>query len=815
MTRPAYIVFAMLLLVIPARAQVVINELCARNGSVLEDEDDEAEDWVELYNTSASPVPLNGFTITDDPEQQDKWTFPNVSIPAQSFLLVFLSGKDRSGPELHANFKLSEDEQLQLYDASQNLLGSVQVPGLQLDHSYGGVPDGGSGFLFFASPTPGASNSASPGSAGYAPGLQFNPQAGFHAGPVQLQISCTNPNAQIRYTLNGSEPTSSSPLYTGPIWITATNPVRARAFEPGLLPSDVRTETYFIGVDKQLPVISLSTDSSHLFDWNTGIYVYGPNASSNFPYYGANFWREWERPLHIEMFDEEGALVLEQDAGVQINGGSVARTRPMKSLRIIARGSYGDGDFDYQFFPEKAADQFKVLVLRNASGDFCKMHFRDGFAHNLILRAREKIDVDVLGYRPAAVYINGDYWGIHNIREKVSKHYLAENYGVDPENVDLLEEDTTVIQGDFTVFNAMHAFVTGNDMSLPANYDSAAAMIDIESFCDYFITETFFANIDWPYNNIKFWRERAPGRKWRYILIDLDAILNNNGWAPASLDALGRIFGPYGDDNKHVQLLKSLLANEGFRHYFINRYADLVNTEYSVDALSDHLGVMKNRIVEEMDDHMLRWGFWINDWHAEINAFAVPFVAARPQTALDHVQDTFNLEKQVQLSLDVWPPGAGTIRLNTIHPSVPWSGTYFDGVPVAMTAIPAPGYRFAYWRSDSLFRQEARSAALVFNPDADDVFTAYFAPEEEGLHLSVFPNPVSETAALSFVLGSDEAGSVEVFDALGRQVYHSGEQNFVQGPNLVQLPAAGWSKGVYIVRLSTPSVNAGGKMMKN
>lgn len=794
------------------RAQIVINEACIYNGNGLKDENGEVESWIELYNDGAADVSLEGFTLTDDPIFPAKWKFPTVSIPTNSHLIVFLSGNDRSSPQLHTGFEVSrKGASLHLFDEDRVEVSSMNVPALQLDHSFGSVADGSSAQIIFASPSPGLSNNLSIGAADYTPDAEFSHDAGFFESAIQLSLTCTDPSASIRYTLDGTAPSLTSSLYTGPLDVPATAVVKARAYSPGKLPSNIETNSYFIKAFTELPVFSISTDPLNLFHPDTGIYEKGPNASPLYPYEGANFWQDWERPVHLEFFEEDRTEILEQDMGVKIHG-NTARTWPMKPLRLVPRKRYGDSDIDHRFFAEKDIKSFRSLVLRNASSDFSKIHFRDAFVHKLVLQ--NDIDLDVLAYRPSTVYINGAYWGIHNIRERISRHYVKENHSIDSDSLDILEEDTLVVEGSWTAFDAMHDFITSNDMSLRQNFESAAQLIDIESLADYYITETFFTNTDWPYNNMKLWRERRPGAKWRYVLFDLDIALNNNGWAPYSFDVLGRILGDYGDNCKHIRVFRSLLANDDFRNYFINRYADLVNTAYSKSSLLAHMERMRNAIDQDMHYHMPRWWKTYDDWTREINEVAMPYIENRSRWALDFVQDTFDLNGQVQLTLQVWPPGAGTIKLNTITPSLPFTGTYFDGVPVNATVVEKPGYKFEYWKSVEMLSEESYSSTVTFNPSWSGTLTAYFSQPGEGMNISVFPNPSRETCAVSFILGSSSEGTVEISDMHGKIVYVRGPQEFIKGLNVVSIPSENFNKGIYLVRISTALSTACVKLVK-
>ncbi|HEX5001674.1 MAG TPA: CotH kinase family protein [Bacteroidia bacterium] len=782
-------------------AQVVLNEVCTYNGEILNDEDGDASDWIELYNAGSVPVNLLNYSLAD--QKGNSWFFPSVIIGQQQFLIVFASGKNRITPNLHTGFKLSrQGDHIRLRDAGGMFIDDLVTGPLQLNHSAGRQPDGSQlSQGIFEIPTPGASNNSSQIYSGYTTDPVFSHAAGFYNGMFQLTISAPV-TGQIHFTTDGTNPTASSPVYTGPLLIDSNSVIKAKAYSPLalFLPSETITNTYLVDFDRTLPVVSISTDPANLFDWNTGIYVLGPNASPNYPYYGANFWQEWEVPANVEYF-ENGMRVINQTTGLAINGGSENRTRAMKSLRMTSRKKYGESSFHYQFFKEKPIDDFKIIVLRNASGDFNKAHFRDGSMHKLLSGST---NIDVLSYKPSVVYLNGSYWGVHNIRERVSRHYLKENHGIDSDNVDILEEDTTVIDGDFTAFNAMKGFVTGTDMSVQQNFDSAARWIDTESLIDYYVAETYLSNIDWPYNNMKYWREKKPGARWRYVLIDLDISLGNNGWAPASFDVLGRILGPYGDNNQHVQIFRSLLHNTQFRQQFINRYADLVNTLFTTEHMHDYLDGIRNTLSDEMPFHFARWGNSMQTWDQEYNQTILPYISDRPGYALEFVRDTFHLNAIRTLTLDVWPPEAGTITINTIEPGpLPWSGRYFDGNPVTVTIHPREGYHFVKWVSDAITIAAISSPEISFNPDADNKLIAWFATTSDPQHLTVFPNPASGNVTYGLLQDTDGTGKFELTDMLGRNVISQSGVPLQKGLNEQHLDVSALNSGVYIMRLTT------------
>ncbi|HOY30897.1 MAG TPA: CotH kinase family protein [Bacteroidales bacterium] len=640
-----------------------------------------------------------------------------------------------SASALHTNFKLSQNgETLILSNPAGSVISQVTFGLVLSDHSYGFQPDGTTQPKYFKTPTPDASNNLVTAYVGYTSEPQFSLQGGFYPGTQSLALYTSTPGGIIHFTADGSIPEISSPVYTMPVQIDSTVVIRARTFHPGLLEGNTLSNSYFIkdSSSARLPVISLTVPPSLMFDPNTGIYVKGPNADASAPFFGANFWQEKEIPAHIEYFDTLRHLGFKQNIGIEIYG-NYSRSYPQKSLKIIARESYGNGSFDYHLFPDKDIHSFKQFIIRNSGTDWNQTHMRDALIQSLSLKPT---DCDVMAYQPAVVYINGKYWGVYNMREKINKDYLAENHNVDPDSVDLLEYNGFVMSGSNDAFLQMGMYVLLHDMSIPSNFEFADSLIDLKNFADYFAVETWTDNWDWLTNNVRYWRENKAGKKWRYILWDLD----NGMGGPWSY-----VFNSL-DTNLHKTtdytsiLFSRLLANQAYRNYFINRYADLINTLFTPQHFNATLNKFRNRLDHEMVRHFKRWGsgFSNPDWgingHGSYDNwknYQLPELTAfcnnRQITARNHIQETFGLKKQVPVTLNVYPPQAGKILINTISlEDMPWSGIYFDSVPVTITVIPNPGYHFSFWQSVIKFPAPQYDSTLTFVPDTSDVITAYF-----------------------------------------------------------------------------------------
>jgi hypothetical protein len=788
-----------------ARAQVVINEMSNANVTTLVTSTGLTEDWIELYNAGSSSVNLEGYALTDDPESGDKWYFPQMWIQAGGYVVVLASGRDvNSAGYFHTSFRISNKEaSLALYDPNGQLIDECNRPtSLQVDHSYGRTPDGGGTWCYFDAPSPKLSNNSAACYAGYEPAPTFSIQGGFYGGPQSVQLTNLSSTGVVRYTLNGEVPKPFSAQYTAPINVNATATVSARVFSTSnLLPSQVAKQTYLINESNiSLPVFSITTDSVNLWDYNTGIYVTGPNADTAYPYYGANYWMDVEKPCYVEYFDKNNVKRFETNAGLKIFGG-YSRVFAQKSFKIKCRKHYGVSEFEFPLLPERGyVRSYKDVILRNGGSDNFSTHYRDAFMQRL-MKAHH---VDYMSYEPAVVYLNGQFWGFYEIREKQDERYIANHHGVNPDKIDFLSHEGTIwtLAGSDTGFYNMYNYLTTANPLDQSYYDNASKMLDIENFVDYFIAETYYGNRDWIgdwVNNIKIWRPQAPGGRWRYILWDVDwgmGLLST-----PTINYLNKALYPT-VPNHQSDIFYSLLNNVKFKHYFINRYADLINTTYQQDNVQGLLYQMRDQVAHVMQRHFDKWGGSVPGWNVEIDE-VLQFNQVRMGAARDHIQTEFTLPKQVNVELEVQPAGAGKIKISTVTPtSYPWTGVYFEGVPVTITAMPNPGYSFSHWQSPVLISSPNKSNTVTLDINADEKLTAYF--EEGDYAFNAHPNPCDGQVSISFSVPAETQLSVGLYSVLGNKVmdivpfsFHKDGVYTVS----VDLEAAGISSGIYVMQL--------------
>ena len=788
---------------IPAQS-LVINEIVSSNATGIDDEDGDRPDWIELYNRSPVATSTAGYGLSDDPNQPYKWRLPSLIVPGRGFLFVYASGKDRTNDlqRLHANFSIRADgERLFLTGPLDGVTQDFPSRQLPRDVSVGRMPDGGSNVVFLGRSTPRAAN-LEPGYLTVCLPPTFSREGGFYTTPFSLQIQVSEPHTVIRYTLDGSEPAETSPLYVGPLSIrdrsmdanllslipgTATmnqhtdgwlppkglvpkcTVIRSRAFRSQALPSEILTRTWFVGANSpsrfQLPVISIVTDTNGLFDYERGIYVMGkvfdeyraasPNEilTGHTPanYHGRG--SDWERPASLEFYRPDGVLAFARQVQLDIQGHS-SRSFRQKSLGVRSL----EGDFPLETFPGLIArgtglpmEGFSKIRLSNSGNDWAYSLLRDALVHTLV----SALPMDGLAYRPCVVFLDGEYWGIHNLRERQDGTWIQSHYGVDRTDIVLCEGEGTLLEGrpgEERVFVQLRDYLRTNDLSLDVHASYVESAMDVDNFLLYQAIEIYIANADWPHNNIRYWRKRTEAEgslanaghdgRWRWMLFDTDLSYSHpwsGGFGDNTLSAATNPSGRPGVDAPwSTVMLRQLLKVPRYRNRFINRMADLLNSSLHESPATSTLERLSNAISPAMPTHLDRWQTMngtMAGWNDQLRAMRL-FANQRPTYLRQHVSSYFKLDGYARLTLDATPKGAGKIRVNSLWltPSTPgvnttnpypWQGHYFRGVPIQVEATATPGWTFVGWEG----RPEVATQRIDLELAGATELVARFEPE--------------------------------------------------------------------------------------
>jgi hypothetical protein len=734
---------------------IIINEVMSSNFHNIQDEDGDYPDWIEIYNTSDNYVNLLGFSISDDIEFPKKWILPNIELASGNFLLVFASGKDKITDNLHTNFKINgSGEKLWLRDGFGNIIDSLDSVTIPADISLGRNPSDQSEWLYFNTPTPGFENDEFGASALCSQPI-FSLDAGFYDTQISLELTTNDPDSKIYYTTNGSTPDKNSEIFSSPISIVKTTVVNAICVIDNLLPSKIKTMTYLIDENHSLPVISISTNPSNLWDTGNGIYVDGlngiPGPCSPEP---KNYNRDWEKPINVEFFELDKSRAFNMKAGVKIYGGC-SRTYPQKSLAIYARRSYGFKSIDYPIFSELPFDSYEAIVLRNSGDDYYSSFMRDGLMHSIV----NELDLETQAYRPSVVFLNGEYWGIHNIREKINEDYLAQHHDIDPNNIDFLEKNKIVISGDANNYNNMLEFLTNNDMSLSENFDYIETQMDVDNFIAYTLSQIYFDNTDWPGNNIKYWRSKDNG-KWRWILYDTDFGFGFKSAQNYKNNTLEYATAENGQENANKPwatfLIRKLLKNDSFKQKFISTYADYTNSIFKSENVISKIEDISENIKPEIPNHIEKWGeylspsqlysFWLNNI-ANLKNFA----SNRISYLNEHFTNKFGLSGTSNIRIEPNYVNFGKIRINSMEiENFPWEGIYFNNIPIKLKAVSRPGYKFVHWTLDGsiISLDEEVEIVLIENETLKPIFE-----EDSSSSNSIVINEINYNSKSDFYAG--------------------------------------------------------------
>ncbi len=630
---------------------------------------------------------------------------------------------------LHANFKISKTgETVFLTNATNNLLDKKSTGNLEIDNSIARVPDGSANWCLTDIPTPNASNNATVCKTGYATFPIFSLIGGFYTGSRTLTLSTVYPGGTIRYTTDGSNVKETSTLYTGPITISSTQTIRARVFATNVIGSTTVTHTYFINLTCRMPVVSLTTDPANLYDYNSGIFADGPGYTSANPHFGANYWLDLEKDVTVEYYERDKSLQFQFNAGLAVTGGW-SRAGGQKSLEIKLGDKYGLSNLNFSLQSLKPwNDKWNDFILHMAGNDRDICHMRDA----LMNRVLKPTFNNYIAYEPCLLMLNGANWGIYYFRENDDHHWVEGNYGYKPSEIDFLKESyfysgIEVKKGSDSAFFAMYDYATTASPSDADYYSTISKMMDLQNMADYFIAETYYPNDDWMgggNNNLKLWRPKKGDGKFKYLIYDLEFGLGYSGSVSNNMLATARNPSPH---NYNSDIFDAFTQNPTYKRYFINRYADLINTIFLPSNIQTNAYALRDSMKYDYHFQNQKWsGADSSQWISNI-ATMMTFANNRPAYARNFVQSEYGMTSQVNLTLQVSPAGAGVIQISTITPtSYPWNGVYFNGNPVTITAIPNPGYTFDHFRSNVVISSNNTNQSVTYNFTSSDAITCYF-----------------------------------------------------------------------------------------
>lgn len=585
------------------------------NGSSL------TEQWIELKNTSAAPISLKDYALTNKADKPQKYQLPDTELAPGAIYTVKTMGKTAAKNRTDvAGFKMGDNDAA-LLTMKGKVVDAVSGRGTIMGTSRGRV-DGKKGLFYFASPTMGTENT-SKGCRFVAPLPTTDKRPGIYPDQQTLTIAINDNGQKVHYTLDGSEPTTASALYTKPIQIAKTTTIRyfAEGDEQSMR-SAVMTDTYILGLKNSLPVVQVTIRKADLYDPTNGIYVEG-NRTPNVVKVGnhsenrnANYLQKWAKKAHVEFFD--GKEGFEADCALKIFGAG-SRHLEKKSFSLKFDSEFGPSTVTYDFFNTGKPVEMEDVVLRSGTTDNRGVMIRDEFFTSLM--APECPTLLTQAYRPVALYLNDEYYGIYFFREKIGKDFISRHLGVTKSNITIIRSQKAEL-GSVAEFDSITQYARTHDMSTKEAYEFMDKRIDFMSLIDQKLGQMFSANTD--IYNVRQVKSSDEGcnQKWHWILYDLD---NSFGSIKPMAFYLRSSFNQ-GIGSQPVSynnaIIDRMLANKDFRKLFLERVSHHMHHTFKPDHALAHFDEMIKQIEPEMPRQIQRWGMLSMDtWHRNIDSF--------------------------------------------------------------------------------------------------------------------------------------------------------------------------------------------------
>lgn len=792
--------------VVNVQAQLRINELLIRQSNVYLSCYGNFDPMIEILNTGGANINIGTFYLSDDPLNLQKWQFPNIPFSGNGRGLVYLSGRNMIVPQWHTNFKLNQTETLYLSNATE-VIDSILPFSHYLDVSYSRVPDASNNFQY-TPPTMGWPNVAGVSSIPTAP-LNLTPMGVLAPGS---SVQFAQVNSGTRYTSDGYEVTETDPLLTSTVvlpnpqsfpnrfseveanpgmqfplfdytesrannrgyappfgLVHKINVLRVKPFAPNNLPTEERVYTYFPETPfYNLPIISIVTDNEGFFEDENGIYVWGDTTDiGNYNQTGAEF----ERICTLQFFDVNGTFIKEKKMGGRIHGNG-SRHSPHKSLRFYNRAGLDNADF---FLPNGVKTD--VILLRSGG------HRPDCIGRDYLgCKIVDEMEMDHADPYLHAVYINGEFWGLYDLRARIDADFVGERYDIDGDYVGMIDDTYQVSEG-FVMnpneYEELTQFAVSNTMNTD-NFNYLAERIDIPLFTDMFCSEVYIGNHDFPTNNVGAWKFNTWGAssKWRHYIFDLDGTFGGSCDSEQEDDATLEYYLHTNTLSMvtATRLLRNFLENSEYENYFINHMADLLNSQFKPNVIMSKFNQYRNSILNIQLSHLNRYRYPSNiptlaeridadpdmtAWENHLDGYSNYF-QVRPRYVRDELLNEFNINDSIKFVVNVNDESMGKVQLNSLYISnlligantlnvYPWTGVYFSNVPVELTAASKYGFKFDSWSMST-----STSPVLSYSSATDNNITANFSADPNFMAPVVNEVMASNTNVLQDDFGQHE-----------------------------------------------------------
>lgn len=661
--------------------QIYINEIVSDNDGIIMDFQGDSPDWIELYNPNNYDVNLYDYSLSDNKENPIRWTFPNVIIKANSFLVIFCSGKDTIvGNEVHTNFNISsEGEELFLYDNNpiiikRKKLDFIEIPRLRENKAYGKLPDGNGKLSYLSTYSPNKTNI-------YSDEITCNFESGFYKDSITVELKSTM-GYEIRYTLDGTNPDKNSPIYTKPITlynssdkpnkyceIVTTPPLEFMGkffhFIPqekieklhilkyksilNDMPHSINfIKEYYVADSNKIqdiPIISLILDSLDLFGFKDGIYVPGAYYDTTNKGWTGNYYqlsKKEKKKSYFTYFDENFKFKYSQIVDLSILGGG-SRIYQQKSLKLEGKNYNGQDELEFNLYNSQKTN-FKDIKLKSAYGVWSQTNT---FQNELASEISINMDFEKLNYRPAVMFLNGEFWGITTITEHRTKDYLSQFHIENEDSVEIvLNHVNTPEYLNGLNYKDLIEFMEYNTLAIDDNYNFIESNIDINNFIDYFLFQIIIRNLDWPYANINAWKTTNPNSKWRWILYDVDGGFVNDLEYNMFVHLLQDEHSDWPNSKESTFIFRMLIENNKFKERLIKRCNDILSYEFDFNRTSELYYKIKSMYDPYIPLHFKRWNYpfsygdWWNDYSEE---YMITFLRDRPNIVASQLEDFINI----------------------------------------------------------------------------------------------------------------------------------------------------------------------------
>ena len=589
-------------------------------------EDAEDGDWIELGNGSTEAVSLDGWYLSDDPAQPQKYVITNITIPAGGYAVIHTDVSNAERDIESTAFGISASGEQLLLSEPSGRTRDLFASGYQRSGVTSGriASDETLGRVFFVAPTSGSANTAEI-SSGYTATPFFSDTTLYHSATFSVAISCAAADAAIYYTTDGSMPSEASARYTEPILISNSVAIRAIAVSQGLLASNDASITYLFTEPHTVPVVCIAVDPEELTDiTHTTDRDYKSEYRAAFSY-----------------FDAEGKLSASFYAGLRAKGRSMLKYT-QKSFSVILRERYGQSCVSFPFFDDSDIVTYSAFSLRSGGQDRGRSRLRDSY----FSRLAEGLNIENFETRVVALYLNGTYYGVFDLNEEQDESYLASHYGADSEKVDIINRNDEVKEGSADEFLRVRAFARTEDLSDDKVFAQFAEWVDVDYLTDYLVFRSYIADSDMI--NQAYWRTQDYAIKWRPILFDTDYGLYGNTYQQEyKKDILARYFNENGissaDGTKtNMDLYVGLKKNAAWRKKFVARYIELMSTTLSPDNMLALLDEMDDVYLTEMPRQIAAIAFppsisYTETWLEQLRTG----IRERPAYALQYLKDNF------------------------------------------------------------------------------------------------------------------------------------------------------------------------------